>query len=45
MGWFAVTIAAVVLTDSGGHRWQALDTATAAVVVAGLGLLLYRTGS
>jgi hypothetical protein len=45
MGWFAVTIAAVVLTDSGGHRWQLLDTATAAVVVAGLGLLLYRTGT
>jgi hypothetical protein len=45
MGWFAVTIAAVVLTDSGGHRWQLLDTATAAVVVAGLGLLLYRTGA
>jgi hypothetical protein len=45
MGWFAVTIAAVVLTDSGGHRWQLVDTATAAVVVAGLGLLLYRTGA
>ena len=45
MGWFAVTIVAVVLTDSGGHRWQLLDTATAAVVVAGLGLLLYRTGA
>ena len=45
MGWFAVTIAAVVLTDSGGHRWELLDSATAAVVVGGLGLLLYRTGA
>jgi hypothetical protein len=43
MGWFAVTIAAVVLTDPGHHRWALLDTATAAVVVGGLGLLLYRT--
>lgn len=43
MGWFAVTIAAVVLTDPGHHRWQVLDSATAAVVVGGLGLLLYRT--
>lgn len=43
MGWFAVTIAAVVLTDPGQHQWQLLDSATAVVVVAGLGLLLYRT--
>ena len=43
LGWFAVTIAAVVLTDVGHHRWELLDTATAAVVVGGLGLLLYRT--
>jgi hypothetical protein len=42
MGWFAVTIAAVWLTDAGTHRWQVLDTATALVVIAGLGLLLYR---
>ena len=45
MGWFAVTIAAVVLTDPGHHRWQLVDTATAAVVVGGLGLLLYRTSA
>jgi hypothetical protein len=45
MGWFAITIAAVVLTDAGAHRWQPLDTATAAVVVAGLGLLMFRTGA
>ena len=45
MGWFAVTIAAVVLTDAGGHRWELLDSATAVVVVSGLGLLLYRTGA
>lgn len=44
MGWFAVTIFAVALTDIGHIRWQLLDTATAGVVVAGLGLLLYRTG-
>ena len=44
MGWFAVTIFAVVLTDIGHLNWQPLDTATAGVVVAGLGLLLYRTG-
>ena len=43
MGWFAVTIAAVVITDAGGHRWEPLDTVTALVVVAGLGLLMYRT--
>jgi len=42
MGWFAVTIAAVWLTEAGTQRWQLLDTATALVVVAGLGLLLYR---
>lgn len=42
MGWFAVTIAAVWLADAGAQRWQALDTATALVVIAGLGLLLYR---
>jgi hypothetical protein len=45
MGWFAVTIFAVALTDIGNVRWQLLDTATAGVVVAGLGLLLYRTGA
>ena len=44
MGWFAVTIAAVALTE-GGHRWEPLDIVTAIVVVAGLGLLLYRTAS
>ena len=43
MGWFAVTIAAVVLTDPGQHRWELLDSATAVIVVSGLGLLLYRT--
>ena len=41
MGWFAVTIAAVALTD-GGQRWEAIDIATALVVIAGLGFLLYR---
>ena len=45
MGWFAVTIAAVAITDAGEHRWELVDTATAAVVVGGLGLLLYRTGA
>src|SRR4051812_45193641 len=45
MGWFAVTIAAVWLLDSGTQRWQALDTATALVVIAGLGLLLYRAAA
>ena len=45
MGWFAVTIAAVVLTDPGHHRWELLDSATALVVITGLGLLLYRTGA
>jgi hypothetical protein len=45
MGWFAVTIAAVVLTEGGQQRWDLLDTATAAVVVSGLGLLLYRTAA
>jgi len=44
MGWFAITILAVALTDAGQLRWQPLDFATAGVVVAGLGLLLYRTG-
>jgi hypothetical protein len=44
MGWFAVTIFAVALSDIGNVRWQLFDTATAGVVVAGLGLLLYRTG-
>jgi hypothetical protein len=43
MGWFAVTIAAVVLTEASHQHWELLDTATAAVVVSGLGLLLYRT--
>jgi hypothetical protein len=43
IGWFAVTVFAVALTDAGQHRWQMLDTATAAVVVSGLGVLLYRT--
>jgi len=42
MGWFAVTIAAVWLTDAGTQRWQTLDTVTAVVVIAGLDLLLYR---
>jgi hypothetical protein len=45
MGWFAVTIAAVVITDSTYERWTLLDTTTAVVVVAGLGLLLYRTAA
>ena len=44
MGWFAVTIAAVAVTE-GGHKWEPLDIATAVVVVAGLGLLLYRTAA
>jgi len=44
MGWFAVTIAAVALTE-GGHKWEALDVVTAIVVVGGLGLLLYRTAA
>lgn len=44
MGWFAVTIAAVALTD-GIQRWEALDVATAVVVVAGLALLFYRTAA
>lgn len=44
MGWFAVTIAAVALTE-GGHKWEPLDIVTAIVVVAGLGLLLYRTAA
>ena len=44
MGWFAVTIAAVALTE-GGHKWEPLDIATAIVVVAGLALLLYRTSA
>jgi len=44
MGWFAVTIAAVALTE-GGHKWEPLDVVTAIVVVAGLGLLLYRTAA
>src|SRR6266542_4002373 len=35
MGWFAVTVVAVAVTDAGQHRWQMLDTATAAVVVSG----------
>lgn len=43
MGWFAVTIFAVALTDAGQHTWHLLDAATAAVVVSGMGLLLYRT--
>jgi len=43
MGWFAVTIFAVALTDTGQHTWHLFDAATAAVVVSGLGLLLYRT--
>ena len=43
MGWFAVTIFAVALTDAGQHAWNLLDMATAGVVVSGLGLLLYRT--
>jgi hypothetical protein len=42
MGWFAVTIAAVWVTEAGAQRWQLVDTATALVVIAGLGLLLYR---
>ena len=45
MGWFAVTIFAVALTDAGQHAWNLLDVATAAVVVSGLGLLLYRTAA
>jgi hypothetical protein len=45
MGWFAVTIAAVVLTDVGKQRWELVDTMTALVVVAGLGLLMFRTTS
>jgi hypothetical protein len=45
MGWFAVTIAAVVLTDVGKQRWELVDTMTALVVVAGLGLLMFRTAS
>jgi hypothetical protein len=45
MGWFAVTIAAVVVTDAGYQRWTLLDATTAIVVVAGLGLLLYRTAA
>jgi hypothetical protein len=45
MGWFAVTIAAVVLSDLGKQRWALLDTMTALVVVAGLGLLMFRTAS
>jgi len=44
MGWFAVTIAAVALTE-GGQKWEPLDVVTAIVVVAGLGLLLYRTAT
>jgi hypothetical protein len=40
----AVTIAAVALTE-GGHKWEPLDIVTAIVVVAGLGLLLYRTAA
>lgn len=44
MGWFAVTIAAVALTE-GGHKWEPLDVVTGIVVVAGLGLLLYRTAT
>ncbi|HEX4822427.1 MAG TPA: hypothetical protein VFV00_19620 [Acidimicrobiales bacterium] len=44
MGWFAVTIAAVALTE-GGHKWEPLDIATAIVVAAGLALLLYRTSA
>ena len=43
MGWFAVTIFAVALTDAGQHTWSLLDGATAVVVLSGLGLLLYRT--
>ena len=43
MGWFAITIFAVALTEGGQHRWQPVDVATAAVVVSGLGILLYRT--
>jgi hypothetical protein len=45
MGWFAVTIAAVVLTDSSQNRWELLDTVTALVVVAGLGLLMFRNAA
>lgn len=45
MGWFAVTIFAVAVTDAGQHAWNLFDAATAAVVVGGLGLLLYRTGA
>ena len=44
MGWFAVTIAAVAVTE-GGHKWEPLDIGTAIVVVAGLALLLYRTST
>ena len=44
MGWFAVTIAAVAVTE-GGHKWEPLDIVTAIVVVAGLALLLYRTST
>jgi len=43
MGWFAVTIFAVALTDAGQHRWDLVDFWTVGVVVSGLGLLLYRT--
>jgi len=33
----------VALTDAGQHAWNLVDMATAAVVLSGLGLLLYRT--
>ena len=45
MGWFAVTIAAVVVTEASYQRWTLLDTTTAILVVSGLGLLLYRTSA
>jgi hypothetical protein len=45
IGWFAVTILAVALTDAGQHSWSLFDAATAAVVISGLGLLMYRTAA
>jgi hypothetical protein len=43
--WFSVTIVGVALLSGQFFRWERIDQVVAAVVLAGMGWLLIRTGA
>jgi hypothetical protein len=43
--WFAATIIGVALIGGDFYRWSTIDKGLSIVVVALMGLLMYRTGS